>query len=124
MTGRRIRPHQILMMTWHFDMTRSRRKTPIYGFTSCDSEKQDKRIWHGRMRARERDALAKANFEEHLTTLRDQASSTWEMDKDGKYYWPAADQERVAGEISGRKGNTPEERAALKRRLLRKWAGK
>ena len=61
-------------------MTRSRRRTPIYGCTSCDSEKQDKAVWHGRMRA--------------------------------------------AGEIAAREGKTPAERIAVKKRLLRKWAGK
>ena len=57
-------------------MTRSRRRTPIYGCTSCDSEKQDKAVWHGRMRATERDLLLKGDFEAHLTTLKEQVSNT------------------------------------------------
>ena len=105
-------------------MSRSRRKTPIFGFTSCDSEKQDKKIWHGRMRAHERDALAKADFDAHLTTRKEQVSDAWNMDKDGKHYWPTKDQDRVADWIADREGKKPEERAALKQRLLRKWAGK
>lgn len=105
-------------------MTRSRRKTPIFGFTSCDSEKQDKKIWHGRMRAHERDALAKSDFEAHLTTRKEQVSDTWNMDKDGRYYWPIKDQEKAAGLMADSNGKTLAERAALKQRLLRKWAGK
>ncbi len=112
------------MMIWHSDMARSRRKTPIYGFTSCDSEKQDKKIWHSRMRAHERDALATADLDAHLTTKKNQVSSTWEMDKDGRHYWPLKEQEATAEEMANHKGKTPEERAAMKQRLLRKWAGK
>jgi hypothetical protein len=46
------------------------------------------------------------------------------MAKDGKHYWPGKDQDRVAEWMADREGKTPKERAALKRRLLRKWAGK
>ena len=105
-------------------MTRSRRRTPIYGCTSCDSEKQDKAVWHGRMRATERDLLLKGDFEAHLTTLKEQVSNTLAMDKGGKYYCSIADQVRAAGEIAAREGKTPAERIAVKKRLLRKWAGK
>lgn len=39
-------------------MSRSRRKTPIVGYSTARSEADDKRLWHKRWRARERDQLA------------------------------------------------------------------
>ena len=38
-------------------MSRSRRKTPIVGHTTCGSEREDKKLWHQRWRTRERTAL-------------------------------------------------------------------
>jgi len=56
------------------------------GHTYADSEKQDKRIWHKRMRARERDRLI--TNPESEPTKENEVSSTWDMAKDGKQYWP------------------------------------
>jgi len=42
-------------------MSRSRRKTPIIGITTCRSERADKAIWHQRLRAHERTGLARAD---------------------------------------------------------------
>ncbi|MGZ3238698.1 MAG: hypothetical protein ACXU8A_15140 [Burkholderiaceae bacterium] len=108
-------------------MSRSRRKTPIVGFTSCRSERQDKNLWHRRWRTRERVALATSSTEAlsaHLTQLENQSSNVWTMDKDGRSYWPVANQTAVAERIANRKGRNPQERASLKKRLLRKWMGK
>ena len=41
-------------------MSRSRRKTPIVGHTTCGSEREDKKLWHQRWRTRERTALTRA----------------------------------------------------------------
>ena len=38
-------------------MSRSRRKTPIVGHTTCGSEREDKKLWHQRWRTRERALL-------------------------------------------------------------------
>lgn len=38
-------------------MSRSYRKTPIFGFTNATSEKKDKQIWHKRMRRNENQKL-------------------------------------------------------------------
>ncbi len=43
-------------------MSRSRRKTPIVGHTTCGSEREDK-LWHQRWRTRERTALTSASPE-------------------------------------------------------------
>lgn len=106
-------------------MSRSRRKTPIFGYTSADSERDDKRIWHSRMRHRECQALHSSDdYDAHLTTTRDQVSSTWNMAKDGKSYFFEADREGAASWISESRGKTDRERATLKRRLMRKWMAK
>ena len=106
-------------------MSRSRRKTPIFGYASADSEAHDKRIWHSRMRHRERQALHSAvDFEAHTTTVRDDVSSTWNMAKDGKHFWPEKSREEMAAWIAERRGGNDQERAAIKRRLIRKWIAK
>ncbi|WP_338404298.1 hypothetical protein [Enterobacter hormaechei] len=65
-------------------MSRSRRKTPIVGHTTCGSEREDKKLWHQRWRTRERTALTSASPEAlsaHLPLLENQASSVWSMGK-------------------------------------------
>jgi len=49
-------------------VSRSRRKTPIVGYSTARSEADDKRLWHKRWRARERD---------HLVGLRRERSGEW-----------------------------------------------
>ncbi len=108
-------------------MSRSRRKTPIVGHTTCRSESDDKKIWHKRWRTRERTALASASpdaLEGHLPFTENQVSNVWAMGKDGRSYWTIRRQATTAGCIANRKGRNPHERASLKRRLLRKWMGK
>ena len=66
-------------------MSRSRKKTKIHGITTAESEAEDKRIWHKRMRARERDRLIADPESE--PTHENEVSSKWAMAKDGKRYW-------------------------------------
>ena len=106
-------------------MSRSRRKRPIFGNANADSEASDKRIWHSRMRHRERQALHSSDdYDAHLTTTRDQVSSTWNMAKDGKSYFFEADREGAASWISECRGKTDRERAKIKRRLMRRGMSK
>lgn len=70
-------------------MSRSRRKTPICGITSAESESEDKALWHRAHRRIERSAL-KHEGEEYLPQYEAAHSSTWLMDKDGKQYFDAA----------------------------------
>lgn len=67
-------------------MSRSKKKTPIHGIAVCESEAKDKRIWHKRMRTRERDRLI--TDLEGLSTDRREVSNRWTMGKDGKGYFP------------------------------------
>ena len=50
------------------------------------SEKKDKRLWHKRMRTRERDRLIVDP--EGIQTHEHDVSDPWVMQKDGKRYWP------------------------------------
>nr|ADL14199.1 unknown [Escherichia coli]AXQ86723.1 hypothetical protein pECSIC9_00035 [Escherichia coli] len=105
----------------HYVMSRSRRKTPIVGHTTCGSEREDKKLWHQRWRTRERTALTSASPEAlsaHLPLLENQASSVWSMGKDGRSYWPVKRQAATADRIANHKGRNPQERASLKKRLL------
>lgn len=68
-------------------MSRSRKKTKIHGITTAESEAVDKRIWHKRLRARERDRLI--TDPESEPTLENDVSGVWDMAKDGKKYWAA-----------------------------------
>ena len=95
-------------------MSRSRRKTPIVGHTTCGSEREDKKLWHQRWRTRERTALTSASPEAlsaHLPLLENQASTVKR-------------QAATADRIANHKGRNPQERASLKKRLLRKWMSK
>lgn len=68
-------------------MSRSRRKTPIFGNTTCRSEKEDKKIANQQLRARVRDALI--TEEEVMPAVRE-VSNVWSFGKDGKNYWKDA----------------------------------
>ncbi len=70
-------------------MSRSYRKTPIHGVTTACSEKDDKRIIHGMMRAAERDALSNLN-PDHLENVSipqkmRELYNVWNMAKDGRW---------------------------------------
>lgn len=98
-------------------MSRSRRKTPIVGHTTCCSEREDKELWHQGWRTRERTALASASPEAlsaHLPLLENQVSSVWSMGKDGRSYWPVKRQAATADRIANHKGRNPQERDSLK----------
>lgn len=75
-------------------MSRSRRKTPIRGITTAQSEKQDKRIANRRLRRRVRSAL-RVEPEAPLPVLRE-VSNAWSMDKDGRWFF---DPERYPREM-------------------------
>lgn len=74
-------------------MSRSRRKTQIIGYSGSGvSERSDKKRWHSAMRARERDELSKiksgySDADNHITKIKDDIISSWDMVKDGKGYF-------------------------------------
>lgn len=107
-------------------MSRSKRKTPIFGMTGAKSEKREKQAWHSRMRARVRTvltAMPPLQLDGYVAPIENEVGSVWEMAKDGKHYFRSDWQDAVATRLSG-KGKTTIERQSLKIRLLRKWAAK
>lgn len=64
-------------------MSRSYRKTPIFGWSTARSESADKKIWHGRARARGRVALH-ADMESARPLDEREVSNVAAMSKDGK----------------------------------------
>lgn len=108
-------------------MSRSYRKTPIFGNTTCRSERQDKKQWHKALRAKERvaqAALSPENLESHMSLHENQVGNVWSMGKDGRQYWSESSRKEMARRFADRQGANPKERAALRDRLLRKWMGK
>lgn len=65
-------------------MSRSKQKNPITGITTAESEKQDKKTWHRKLRR-----INKQRIKEGLEPLdKHDVSNPWDMDKDGKQYCP------------------------------------
>lgn len=64
-------------------MANSYRKTPVSGITTARSEKQDKKIWHSRMRAATRTHLRSGRDIDVMPVERE-VSNVWSFDKDGK----------------------------------------
>ena len=69
-------------------MTRSRKKTPISGITTAESEKQDKRLANRRVRRAVKQALATSVDVDVLPHRRD-LTNPWTMAKDGKMWFNA-----------------------------------
>lgn len=65
-------------------MSRSRKKVNVTGITTCDSEKDDKRIANRKLRAAVRGAIS--GDAEVMPELRE-VSSVWTFGKDGKRWW-------------------------------------
>ena len=68
-------------------MSRSKRKTPITGMTTCESEKQDKRLAN-RIHRRNIKQLINVELEEYTHTDRREFgfNNVWSFGKDGKQY--------------------------------------
>lgn len=99
-------------------MSRSRRKTPVYGYSTAESEAADKHIWHRRWRAHERDRLSTLPTDfEHMTTLRNEVSCRSVMAKDGRCWFGWKQQEQQAKRIIGR-DRPAHEREKMRTRYL------
>lgn len=66
-------------------MARSKRHTPIFGMTTHESEKADKRRANRRLRRRVREVVSVSDAPDILPALRE-VSSVWSMAKDGRSY--------------------------------------
>jgi len=67
-------------------MSRSKRKTPILGITTAETEATDKAKWHRRHRREERARLG-AEGVDYVARSHREHSDPWVMDKDGKKYY-------------------------------------
>ena len=67
-------------------MSRSRRKTPMRGITTAESEKKNKQLANRKERHRNRQLLGYF-LDETLLMHRRQAGNPWLMDKDGKAFF-------------------------------------
>ncbi len=108
-------------------MSRSYKKTPIMGHTTCQSERHDKRAWHKRWRLHERhniDSLNHDDFEQYSPVDFKEVSNVWLMGKDGKHYFSPNRQLHFANKYTDNPRHTSIERDALKKRLIHKWMGK
>lgn len=106
-------------------MSRSTRKTAVFGHTTARSEAGDKRLWHKRWRARERDHLATVGVDtDHVTVHRNAVSSTWDMAKDGMAWFDPSRQREISERIAARRARALPERKALQARLLARWRSK
>lgn len=65
-------------------MSRSRRKTPVTGWSCKESEKKDKKMWHSRFRAWWKQYILVDP--EYVFSDKDKyyVSNVWDMAKDGK----------------------------------------
>jgi len=74
-------------------MSRSYRKTPIFGHTTATSEKSDKIIYNKRIRRKNKltlhHALVSDTIDSHYAVGKE-IVDTWSLDKDGKSYRPNA----------------------------------
>ena len=106
-------------------MSRSHRRTPIFGHTTACSEADDKQRWHKRWRSHERDQLTIAGPEEEIEPIHRHAiSSAWDMAKDGKSWFDPRQQQIVAERMAAWRSKLKPERKALQARILAKWRGK
>ena len=74
-------------------MSKSRRKTPIVGNTTAESEKYDKRVANRKGRRVTKRHLAEMEDDEGIP-VRNEISNTWNFQKDGKHYLRATGEDR------------------------------
>lgn len=68
-------------------MARSTRKNPIFGITTCSSEKFDKKETNKKLRKSTKIVIMK---EKDVFPIIREISNIWNMGKDGKCYWSNA----------------------------------
>lgn len=75
-------------------MSRSTRKTPIFGITTAESEKEFKRKENRKFRRQVRQRLSTLEFDDELPN-RKKFGDPWLGDKDGKTYYVPNDSEEM-----------------------------
>lgn len=67
-------------------MSRSRRRSPVTGVSTCRSEKGDKQLWHRRFRSADGQRLRVRRESYDPLDVREK-SDPLDMGKDGRIYW-------------------------------------
>lgn len=78
-------------------MSRSHKQPNFTSNATARSEKGDKKTWHSRMRARQRDELANLTPQDAIEIISvcvKEVSNPYSMAKDGRHYWP--DDQRIS----------------------------
>ena len=84
--------------------------------TTARSEADDKRLWHKRWRASERDQISKVGADtDHVAGHRNAVSSTWDIAKDGKALFDLSHQREIAERIAARHARLLPERKPFRR---------
>lgn len=105
-------------------MSRSRRKTPIFGNAHAHSESVDKKTWHSKFRTVERTQLRSTlDLGDYVAPDQNAVGPVWKFGKDGKRYFGLARQ-LVHSRYFSQKGKTELEQQSLARRYLAKLKGK
>lgn len=72
-------------------MSRSYRKTTIFGNSTARSEKDFKKIWHGMARAKNKENIKKSirdnSFDDMVNHMEEEVFNVYLLPKDGKQYW-------------------------------------
>jgi hypothetical protein len=69
-------------------MSRSYRKTPVFGITTSDSDKPGRKIDHRRYRHYYKDKIRHEEYDDIEPP--NYKENPWNWPKDGKQYWPEA----------------------------------
>ena len=72
-------------------MSHSKRKTPIFGYTTAESEKEDKQKANRKYRRTAKERLREDGGDESIPDCK-AVSNRWLMQKDGKSYYREADE--------------------------------
>jgi hypothetical protein len=73
-------------------MSKSYRRTPIFGATKATSESADKTIWHRRFRRQTKLSLVRMDDPDgYIAPAVRELSNPWSMAKDGHYYYTASE---------------------------------
>jgi hypothetical protein len=68
-------------------VSRSKRKTPITGITTAESEKRDKRIANKNLRRVAKTIIQQKDSDELTLPILREVSNVWDMKKEGKQYF-------------------------------------
>lgn len=72
-------------------MSRSRRKQPISAITTAKSERSDKKLWHKKLRSKEKQRLKSDDLDNYTPLTANEVSNPWTFAKDGKLFWKVSD---------------------------------